>query len=48
VTVSIGVAIGGTPDGTENVERLVDCADRALLWAKSGGRNQVTFGQSAA
>lgn len=49
VTLSIGVAIGGEPDeATENVERLVDCADKALLWAKSGGRNQVTFGQTAA
>ena len=49
VTVSIGVAIGGAPDTvTDDVERLVDCADRALHWAKSGGRNQVTFGQTAA
>lgn len=49
ITLSIGVAIGGQPDATTGtVERLVDCADKALLWAKSEGRNQVTFGQTAA
>lgn len=49
VTLSIGVAIGGQPDQIAGpVESLVDCADRALLWAKSGGRNKVTIGQTAA
>ena len=49
VTLSIGVAIGGLPDeSARTVETLVDQADKALLWAKSEGRNQVTFGQSAA
>ena len=34
VTLSIGVAIGGLPDvEKETVERLVDCADQALLWS---------------
>ena len=49
VTLSIGVAIGGLPDeSARTVETLVDQADKALLWAKSEGRNQVTFGQTAA
>ena len=49
VTLSIGVAIGGQPaEAGKPVENLVDCADRALLWAKSGGRNKVTIGQTAA
>ncbi len=49
VTLSIGVAIGGlSGDSPRNVENLVDRADKALLWAKSEGRNQVTFGQTAA
>ncbi len=49
VTLSIGVAIGGLPDrATDDVDILIDCADHALMWSKSGGRNQVRIGQSAA
>jgi two-component system cell cycle response regulator len=38
VTASIGVAVGRTG---EDVERLVDRADRAMYAAKQGGRNRV-------
>ncbi len=49
VTLSIGVAIGGLPDrSSDTVDTLVDCADQALLWSKSKGRNQVRFGPTAA
>lgn len=49
VTLSIGVSIGGL-DGQDDVavERILDRADQALLGAKTHGRNQVLFGQSAA
>ena len=49
VTVSIGLAIGAPRRGTEDpVRDTVDRADRALLAAKSAGRNQVTIGRHAA
>jgi two-component system, cell cycle response regulator len=49
VTMSIGLAMGGGADFTEaQVDGLVDCADRALMGAKSDGRNQVTVFRSAA
>lgn len=45
VTVSIGLAIG---TGTEPVKGLRDRADRALLMAKSKGRNRVATDRHAA
>lgn len=49
VTLSIGVSIGGASKRYETpVQAIVDQADRALMGAKSGGRNKVTLGQSAA
>lgn len=49
VTVSIGVAVGRLGQtGEEDVATVLDRADRALLLSKSGGRNLVTFSQSAA
>ncbi|MGR3661298.1 MAG: diguanylate cyclase [Paracoccaceae bacterium] len=49
VTLSIGVSIGGLQGQTEiPVQKVVDRADRALMGAKIHGRNQVTFGQTAA
>lgn len=47
VTVSVGLAVG-RPARNEDPEIVVDRADRALLEAKSAGRNQVTVGRSAA
>ena len=46
VTMSIGVAVGGTPG--ESVEGLIDRADRALYRAKADGRNKVDVSRSAA
>lgn len=46
VTASVGLALGGGPG--EAAEAVMDRADRALLTAKSSGRNQVTVGRSAA
>ena len=53
VTLSIGLAMGGTTDGTtgepdQNPELLMARADRALLTAKADGRNQVRLDRSAA
>lgn len=48
VTVSIGVAVAAADTGSGGVGTVMDCADRALLTAKSGGRNRVTIGRSAA
>ncbi len=54
VTVSIGVAVSeaaltAVPVGqTVSIDAVVEQADLALLEAKSAGRNQVTFRQSAA
>jgi len=47
VTLSIGVSLGGTGGQYETpVQTLVDQADRALMGAKSEGRNQVTIGKT--
>ncbi len=51
VTVSIGLAIstaGEMPCQFDTVSEIVDRADRALLVAKSAGRNQVTISRTAA
>jgi two-component system cell cycle response regulator len=47
LTVSVGVALAATP-ADASVEALVGIADRALYCAKADGRNQVTFGRTAA
>jgi diguanylate cyclase (GGDEF)-like protein len=39
VTISLGVAT--IPDSAEDLESLVDAADRALLRAKRAGKNQI-------
>ena len=46
-TVSIGVAVA-RPGLDESVSEMIDRADRALLAAKSDGRNQVTLSRPAA
>lgn len=51
VTASIGLAIsdkGALPMRAEPVMAMVDRADRALMAAKSAGRNRITVSQSAA
>lgn len=46
VTLSIGVSMGGNGDqAAMPVEKIYDRADRALLGAKSHGKNQVIFSQ---
>lgn len=56
ITASAGLALGapapwGAPESPEiaaaRLERLVDAADKALLAAKSRGRNQVTVSERA-
>ena len=47
-SLSIGVAMGGPGGDAPEVDQLLDIADRALYLAKSDGRNQVMFSQSAA
>jgi diguanylate cyclase (GGDEF)-like protein len=39
ITISLGIA--ELSEQVDNVERLVDCADQALLQAKKNGRNRV-------
>ena len=39
VTISLGVAT--IPDSAEDLDSLVDAADRALLRAKRAGKNQI-------
>ena len=39
VTISVGVAT--IPDSAQNLDSLVDAADRALLRAKRAGKNQI-------
>lgn len=39
ISASIGVAI--YPDHADNAQRLVDCADLAMYYAKAEGRNRV-------
>jgi PleD family two-component response regulator len=46
-TVSIGVAVAGRRPA-ESVADMIDRADRALLAAKSDGRNQVALARPAA
>jgi len=51
VTASIGVTLAPAGESVPDQEALqvvIDRADRALLAAKASGRNQVTFGRSAA
>ncbi|MEZ5796331.1 MAG: diguanylate cyclase [Paracoccaceae bacterium] len=49
VTASIGVVMGPAQgQRAEDIAALVDQADRALLTSKASGRNQVTFGRTAA
>ena len=48
VTVSIGLAFGASGADAARIDSVIDCADRALLAAKSQGRNRVTLGLSAA
>ncbi|MCE6951044.1 diguanylate cyclase [Cereibacter sphaeroides] len=50
VTVSIGLAFSSDGDSRrlEPVADVINRADSALLVAKSGGRNQVTIGRTAA
>jgi two-component system cell cycle response regulator len=49
VTANIGVSLGGLDNcHPTSAQSVVENADQALLGAKSQGRNQVTFGKTAA
>ena len=49
VTLSIGMTVANSPAGDmRQVEELIGLADRALLGAKTQGRNLVTVARSAA
>jgi two-component system, cell cycle response regulator len=48
VTVSIGLAVSTSDAGFEPTAKIIGRADRALLTAKSEGRNQVTISRTAA
>lgn len=47
-TVSVGLALSAPPGTGEDVQALIDRADRGLLAAKAQGRNQVTVDDKAA
>ena len=48
VTVSIGLAVSDVARSGEDIKAIIDRADRALLRAKSEGRNKVQISRSAA
>ncbi|WP_395004240.1 diguanylate cyclase [Cypionkella sp.] len=48
ITVSIGLAVSSAAQPRPTAAQIIDHADRALLQAKSEGRNQVTIGRNAA
>ena len=48
VTVSIGLAVSDNDCRAEPISNIIDRADRALLLAKSEGRNKVTISKTAA
>ncbi len=49
ITVSIGVTIcTGAPDGADDLQGLIEAADRALYASKTDGRNMVRFAAAAA
>ena len=48
VTISIGLAVSAGLQQPEPIAATIDRADRALLRAKSEGRNKVTISQNAA
>jgi two-component system cell cycle response regulator len=50
LTASIGLAVSDGPEGWQfsQVSEMIERADKALLHAKSCGRNQVTIGRTAA
>ncbi len=48
VTVSIGLAVSTNRAGSEPAAKIIGRADRALLMAKSQGRNKVTISRTAA
>jgi two-component system, cell cycle response regulator len=48
VTVSIGLAVSTSRSTFEPVAKIIGRADRALLMAKSEGRNKVTISKTAA
>lgn len=48
VTVSIGLAVSARSQTGEDIKAMIDRADRAMLRAKSEGRNKVKIGRSAA
>ncbi len=48
VTVSIGLAVSDVAQTGEDIKAIIDRADRALLRAKSEGRNKVKISRNAA
>lgn len=48
VTVSIGLAVSDVAQTGEDIKAIIDRADRALLRAKSEGRNKVEISRNAA
>ena len=41
ITITVSIGIADLSDQVDNVERLVDNADQALLQAKQNGRNRI-------